>query len=115
MKKSLVIMVVLVGSLALAASVFAGGMAKGPAAGCGDCYSTPSCQPAPCQDQVLCKGKAAGAQKMCGPCAPTIKWAGSWMTVLKCPGSAAPAKVVRARHHYRHAPIKPIKKDKAVK
>ena len=111
MKKSLVIMVVLVGSLALAGSVFAGGMAKMPAAGCGDCYSTPSCQPAPCKDEVLCKGKAAGVEKMCGPCAPTIKWAGSWMTVLKCPGSAASAKVVRARHH-RHAPIK---KDKAVK
>ena len=31
MKKSLVLMVVLVGSLALAGSVFAGGMAKAPA------------------------------------------------------------------------------------
>jgi len=107
MKKSLVIMVVLVGSLALAASVFAGGMAKGPAAGCGDCYSTPSCKPAPCKDQVLCKGKAKGIEKMCGPCAPTIKWAGSWMTVLKCPASSAPAKVARV---YKKG--KGVKKDK---
>ena len=96
MKKSLVMMVVLVASLALAGSVFAGGMTKMPAPQGTDwgCYSTPTCKPAPCKDQVLCKGKAKGAQKMCGPCAPTIKWAGSWMTVLKCP--AAPAKIVKA-------------------
>lgn len=85
MKKSLVMMVVLVGSLALAGSVLATDWG---------CYSTPTCKPAPCKDQVLCKGKAKGIEKMCGPCAPTIKWAGSWMTVLKCP--AAPAKVAKA-------------------
>jgi hypothetical protein len=89
MKKSLVLMVVLVGSLALAGSVFAGGMAKAPApqAGCGDCYSTPTCQPAPCKDIVLCKGQAKGVVKMCGCCAPTIKWAGKWMTIEKCPAA----------------------------
>ncbi|MCL5124610.1 MAG: hypothetical protein M1511_08975 [Deltaproteobacteria bacterium] len=111
MKKSLVIMVVLVGSLALVGSVFAGGMAKRhavQAAGCGDCYSAPSCQPAPCKDQVLCKGKAKGVEKMCGPCAPTIKWAGSWMTVLKCPASAAPAKAMAKKG--KHAVKKSKKK-----
>ncbi|MGC8602884.1 MAG: hypothetical protein ACP5VS_04255 [Desulfomonilaceae bacterium] len=91
MKKSLVMMVVLVGSLALAGSVFATDWG---------CFSSPSCKPAPCKDQVLCKGKAAGVEKMCGPCAPTVKWAGSWMTVLKCPnstGDAAPA-VKKVKH-----------------
>lgn len=90
MKKSLVLMVVLVGSLALVGSVFAGGMAKAPAPQCGggwDCYSTPTCQPAPCKDRVLCKGQAKGVEKMCGPCAPTIKWAGKWMTIEKCPAA----------------------------
>jgi hypothetical protein len=95
MKKSLVILVVLVGSLALAGSVFATDWG---------CYSTPSVKPAPCKDQVLCKGKAAGVEKMCGPCAPTIKWAGSWMTVLKCPAPAAAAKAAA-----------PAKKGKGVK
>ncbi len=109
MKKSLVIMVVLVGSLALAGSVFAGGMTKMPVTQATDwgCYSTPTCKPAPCQDQVLCKGKAKGIQKLCGPCAPTIKWAGKWMTVLKCPASTAPAKVARV---YKKG--KGVKKDK---
>jgi hypothetical protein len=94
MKKSLVLMVVLVGSLALAGSVFAGGMAKSPAPQCGgwDCYSTPTCQPAPCKDRVLCKGQAKGIEKMCGPCAPTIKWAGKWMTIEKCPAAPKVAK-----------------------
>ena len=90
MKKSLVLMVVLVGSLALVGSVFAGGMAKAPAPQCGggwDCYSTPTCQPAPCKDRVLCKGQAKGVVKMCGCCAPTIKWAGKWMTIEKCPAA----------------------------
>ncbi len=97
MKKSLVLMVVLVGSLALVGSVFAGGMAKAPAPQCGggwDCYSTPTCQPAPCKDRVLCKGQAKGVEKMCGPCAPTIKWAGKWMTIEKCPAAPKVAKKV---------------------
>ena len=55
--------------------------------GGGDCYSTPTCQPAPCKDRVLCKGQAKGVEKMCGPCAPTIKWAGKWMTIEKCPAA----------------------------
>ena len=76
MKKSLVLLVVLVGSLALAGSVFASDWG---------CYTTPTVKPAPCVDKVLCKGKAAGKEKLCGPCAPVIAWSGSWMTVEKCP------------------------------
>jgi hypothetical protein len=87
MKKSLVMLVVLMSSLALAGSVFA--MADW------GCYSMPTCKPIPCKDQVLCKGKAKGMEKLCGPCAPTIKWSGSWMTVLKCPEGPAPEKVAK--------------------
>lgn len=88
MKKSLVMLVVLMSSLALAGSVFA--MDWG-------CYSMPTCKPIPCKDKVLCKGKASGAEKLCGPCAPTIKWSGSWMTIEKCPEVAgAPVKVAKA-------------------
>jgi len=77
MKKSLIMLVVLFSSLALAGSVMATDWG---------CYGPmPTCKPAPCKDQVLCKGKAKGMEKLCGPCAPTIKWSGSWMTVLKCP------------------------------
>jgi hypothetical protein len=89
MKKSLVMLVVLVSSLALAGSVFA--------AGDWGCYSTPGVKKAPCVDQVLCKGKAKGMEKLCGPGAPSIKWSGSWMTVLKCPAVDKPAKVAKAK------------------
>lgn len=87
MKKSLVILVVLGVSLALSGTVFA--------SDCWDCNPIVD-KPAPCKDQVLCKGKAAGLEKMCGPCAPTIKWSGSWMTALKCPAPAAAAKAAPA-------------------
>jgi hypothetical protein len=85
MKKSLVMLVVLVGSLALAGSVFA--MDWG-------CFGAmPTCKMPPCKDKVLCKGKAKGVEKLCGPCAPVIKWAGSWSTIEKCP---AKPKAVKA-------------------
>lgn len=87
MKKSLVMLVVLMSSLALAGSVFA--MDWG-------CYTMPTCKPIPCKDEVLCKGKAKGVEKLCGPCAPTIKWSGSWMTVLKCPDVEKAPKVAKA-------------------
>lgn len=86
MKKSLVMLVVLMSSLALAGSVFATDWG---------CYTTPSVKPVPCKDEVLCKGKAKGVEKLCGPCAPTIKWSGSWLTVLKCPEVKA-VKVAKA-------------------
>lgn len=74
MKKSLVLLVVLVTTVAFASTVL----------GYWDCYPTPKCKIV-CVDKVLCKGKAAGKIKLCGPCAPTIKFKGSWLTVLKCP------------------------------
>jgi hypothetical protein len=76
MKKLLVLFVVLLGSLALVGTVFA--MDWG-------CYEIPTCKMPPCKDRVLCKGSAKGMVKLCGPCAPVIKWAGNWMTVEKCP------------------------------
>ena len=88
MKKSLVMLVVLVSSLALAGSVLAfdGGWC---------CYTAPVCKPPVCVPQILCKGQCAGAQKLCGPCNPWIKWTCSWETVLQCPGGGAPAKMAR--------------------
>jgi hypothetical protein len=89
MKKSLVMLVVLVGSLALAGSVFA--MDWG-------CFGAmPTCKMPPCKDKVLCKGKAKGVEKLCGPCAPVIKWSGSWMTIEKCPAVPKAAKAVKAK------------------
>ena len=76
MKKSLVILVVLVSTLAFASTVVAW-----------DCYSYPKCPVPPCKDQVLCKGAVKGATKLCGPCAPMIKWSAKWMTLCLCPGS----------------------------
>jgi hypothetical protein len=84
MKKSLVLLVVLLTSLAVASSAcaFYGW----------DCYEMPKCKVV-CKDQVLCKGKAAGTIGLCGPAmcdhgkitCPSISYAGSWITLLKCP------------------------------
>ncbi len=85
MKKSLVLLVVLVGSLALVGSGFAYDF-------CVSCDG-PEGKPAPCADKVLCKGKAAGKEKIgCGPCAPVISWAGKWSTIEKCPAKKVAAK-----------------------
>jgi len=75
MKKSLVVMVVLAGTLALAGSVIAQDWA---------CFEMPPCKII-CKDDILCKGQAKGIHKLCGPCAPVIKWSGSWLYVAKCP------------------------------
>jgi hypothetical protein len=90
MKKLLLMVVVLAGCLALVGTVFAAG---------------PVCKPPVCKppvmkpaklpptitvpeivekkvtaEAVLCKGATKGKTKLCGPCAPTIKWAVSWKT-----------------------------------
>ncbi len=89
MKKSLVMMVVLVSSLALAGTV----MANYDWA----CYEMPVCKPV-CNDTVLCKGEAKGKINLCGgpcgPCAPAITYAGRWLTVVRCPAPPAPPAVV---------------------
>jgi len=86
MKKLLVLFVVLLGSLALAGTVFA--MDWG-------CYGVPTCKMPPCKDKVLCKGAAKGMEKLCGRCAPVIKWSGKWMTIEKCPAGPPPVKKAR--------------------
>jgi len=91
MKKSLVLMVVLLGSLALASSAVAYYDWA--------CYEMPVCKVV-CKDQVLCKGAAKGKIKLCGPCAPVITYAGQWLTIAKCPAPAAApeaAKVVKKK------------------
>lgn len=90
MKKSLALLVVLVGSLALAGSVFAYDFCLS----CDDAVA----KPAPCKDRVLCKGKAAGKEKLgCGPCAPVVAWAGKWMTVEKCPAKPVAPKAKKGK------------------
>jgi hypothetical protein len=90
MKKSLVLLVVLVASVAVAGSASA-------YYGWG-CYDMPKCKIV-CKDQVLCKGAASGTIYPCGPAVctgggcckpgkivcPSICFAGSWVTLLKCP------------------------------
>ncbi|MBM4326051.1 MAG: hypothetical protein FJ118_02715 [Deltaproteobacteria bacterium] len=79
MKKSLITVVALVACMAFAGTVFASW----------DCFQPayPTFKMPPCKDQVLCKGKTAGKTKLCGPCAPTISWKGSWVSYSLCPGS----------------------------
>ena len=92
MKKSLVMLVVLMGSLALAGSAFAFDWG---------CYgAAPSIKLPPCKDRVLCKGKAQGVEKLCGPAcgpggAPVIKWSGSWSTIEKCPAKPKAVKAMK--------------------
>lgn len=82
MKKSLVLLVVLLGSVALASSAFAYYDWA--------CYEMPVCK-VTCKDQVLCKGAAKGKIKLCGPCAPVVTYSGTWLTIAKCPAPPAPA------------------------
>ncbi|MEW6139978.1 MAG: hypothetical protein AB1733_17275 [Thermodesulfobacteriota bacterium] len=84
MKKSLLLLVALVTTLAFA----------GTACAWWDCYEMPPAPKVVCKDEVLCKGQAKGAIKLCGPCAPTIKYAGKWITMCVCPKpeAAKPAK-----------------------
>ena len=87
MKKSLVVTVVLVTSLALSGTVFANMDWS--------CLEMPVCKPI-CRDQVLCMGQAKGMIPLCapcGPCPPVISYSGKWLTVAKCP---PPAKVEKA-------------------
>lgn len=83
MKKSLVTLVVLVGSIALAGTVFAGLDWA--------CYEMPKAK-VDCKNSVLCAGTAKGACPLgCGPCAPMVTFSGRWLTVAKCPDAPKPA------------------------
>ena len=83
MKKSLVLLAVLVTTLAFASTVCAYSWA---------CYEMPTCKVV-CKDEVLCKGAAKGMVPVCGPAmcvygkieCPSISWSGKWLTVVKCP------------------------------
>lgn len=84
MKKSLVLLVVLFTTLAVASSAcaFYGW----------DCYEMPKCKVV-CKDQVLCKGAAKGTIPLCGPAmcvcgkitCPSVSYSGQWITLLQCP------------------------------
>jgi hypothetical protein len=91
MKKLLLMVVVLAGCLALVGTVFAANV-------CAPVCKPPVCKPAKpavCPktitipevvekkvraETVLCKGATKGQVKLCGPCAPTIKYAVAWKT-----------------------------------
>ena len=88
MKKLLLMVVVLAGCLALVGTAFAAGA-------CVPVCKPPKAKPAVCPktitvpeivekkvtaQTILCKGATKGKTKLCGPCAPTIKWAVSWKT-----------------------------------
>ena len=87
MKKSLVLLVAFVATVAFAASACAFGNWA--------CYEM-SVPPSKviCKPEVLCKGAAKGVVKLCGPCAPVIKYKGSWLTMVVCPPGPK-AKVVK--------------------
>lgn len=87
MKKSLVLLVVLLTSLAVAGSA---GAFYG-----WDCYEMPKIK-VECKDEVLCQGKAAGTIALCGPAicdhgkitCPSISYSGSWISMVVCPKPA---------------------------
>ena len=84
MKKTLVLLVVLVASVAVvsSASAFYGW----------GCYDMPKCKVV-CKDKVICQGSASGAINMCGPAVcingkivcPSASFSGKWITLVKCP------------------------------
>jgi len=94
MKKLLLMLVVLAGCLALVGSAFAGkAMCPPPCAPekplvakCPPTITVPEVvEKKVTAQKVLCKGACKGKTKLCGPCAPTIKWAVKWATLEKGP------------------------------
>ncbi|MCX5861789.1 MAG: hypothetical protein NTW27_06670 [Deltaproteobacteria bacterium] len=78
MKKSLVVMVVLVSCMGLAGTALAQDWAC--MVGC----EYPAIKTV-CYDTLLCKGEARGACALgCGPCAPCVTYSGKWLSVAKC-------------------------------
>lgn len=95
MKKLLLMLVVLAGCLALAGTVLASGKACCPpvcppekplVAKCPATITVPEIvEKKVTAEKVLCKGACKGKTPLCGPCAPTIKWAVKWATLEKGP------------------------------
>ncbi len=76
MKKSLVMVLVVVTALAFASSVLAANL------GCLD-YPSPDDAKAKCKDRVIDKGKCTGSQPLCGG-GPLLKWKVKWLTKEVC-------------------------------
>jgi hypothetical protein len=89
---------------------------------CGPCYTIPGTPYAIApvlEDKVfefpaevrrdLCLGKASGKCKLgCGPCAPDIKWSGSWRT-----SEVLPDTIVKIKLPPAYAPVQePLPKDR---
>ena len=81
MKKSLVVMVILVSCMGLAGTALAQDWAC--MVGC----EYPAIKTV-CYDTLLCKGEAKGACALgcgpCGPCGPFVTYSGKWLSVAKC-------------------------------
>lgn len=85
MKKSLILMVVLVSSIALAGTAVAG-LDWACMVGC----EYPTIKTV-CYDTLLGKGEAKGVCPIgCGPCAPVVCYSGKWLCVAKCPAVKKP-------------------------
>jgi len=115
MKKLLLIVVVLAGCLALVGTVFAAGS-------CMPVCKPPVVKPAKCPptiaipeivekkvqaESVLCKGATKGKTKLCGPCAPMIKWAVAWKTAELGPAKVCKYMIVKKGKLMKEA--KPVK------
>jgi hypothetical protein len=116
MKKSLVMLVVLAGCLALVGTAFAGAGKCVPP----NCVS-PVVKPAKFapsiteaevitkkvqSETIFCQGKAKGKEKLCGPCAPTISWSGSWKTAELGPEKTAKYVIVKKGKLIKEKPAK---------
>jgi hypothetical protein len=152
MKKSFVLMTVIVATLAFTGLVLAGSCGLPPVCGeqlyvsksapwtgkwmapkgapikppkmvtpkCGPCYTVPG-SPYAIGPRLenrsfkktvdvmrdLCVGKAKGKTKLCGPCAPTIAWSGSWKT-SEIVGKTDVTVVVPPAYNWEEAPRGPI-------
>ncbi len=117
MKKSLLMLVVLAGCLALVGNVFAGGSKC-----CPPKCAPPVIKPAVCppsitvpeivtktvrSEIIYCQGAAKGKEKLCGPCAPTIMWSGSWKTAELGPEKTCKYVIVKKGKLVKEKPAPP--------
>ena len=116
MKKLLLMLVVLAGCLALVGTAFAGAGSCAPPKCVPPVVKPAKCPPSivipeivtrtvPSSEIIYCKGAAKCKEKLCGPCAPTIKWSGSWKTAEVGPSKTCQYQIIKKGKLIQERPV----------
>jgi hypothetical protein len=118
MKKLLLMVVVLAGCVALVGTAFAGAGRCAPPK-CVPPVVKPATSPPSIvipeivekkvrSEIIFCKGAAKGKERLCGPCAPTITWSGSWKTAELGPEKVFKYQIIKKGKLIKERPAKKV-------